>query len=82
MSCNECKYWVDGGHFGTCKRYPTATSKAPSDWCGEFYSKENFAKYKSSGQQNAFIPAVTSEELGEVMNQVEKRRGRPPKGEE
>jgi hypothetical protein len=74
MSCNECKYWVDGGHFGTCKRYPTATSKAPSDWCGEFNAKVSPAA--------PFIPAVTSEELGEVMNQVEKRRGRPPKGEE
>jgi hypothetical protein len=69
MSCNECKYWVDGGHFGTCKRYPTATSKAPSDWCGEFSDKAVKG-----------LPPI-EEVLGDFP-EIKRKPGRPPKGEE
>jgi hypothetical protein len=29
-------------HIGVCKRFPTALSKNPSDWCGEYRDQRLF----------------------------------------
>lgn len=71
MKCIECKYWQDQGYMGTCKRYPETQTKAAQDWCGEYVAKTVLT-----------LPVVTPEELAEAATSVEKRRGRPPKGEE
>lgn len=40
-SCGGCYFYDAVGKYspvarGTCRRYPPAAAKAPSDWCGEF----------------------------------------------
>ena len=40
-SCSGCSYYDGVGKYnavarGTCRRFPTAVGKQPSDWCGEF----------------------------------------------
>jgi len=70
MKCIECKYWIDQGYMGSCKRYPVTETKAAQDWCGEFVAKVILN-----------LPVVTPEELAEAAKDVEKRRGRPPKAE-
>lgn len=57
--------------MGSCKRYPMPQTKAAQDWCGEYVAKTVLT-----------LPVVTPEELAEAATSVEKRRGRPPKGEE
>ena len=35
-SCISCKFFITGGQLGSCRRFPQALNKAPSDWCGEY----------------------------------------------
>lgn len=51
MNCKDCKFWKSYGSFGECHRKsPDRLSNTisvwpatkPSDWCGEFQSKEPY----------------------------------------
>ncbi len=70
MKCNECKYWIDQGYMGSCKRYPVTETKAAQDWCGEYVAKTVLT-----------LPVITTEELVEAFPTIRKKPGRPPKEE-
>jgi hypothetical protein len=36
-SCISCKFFITGGQLGSCHRYPQSLTKAPSEWCGEYF---------------------------------------------
>jgi len=38
-SCGECKFFVDVGHIGECRRYPKIEQKFSLHYCGEFLIK-------------------------------------------
>lgn len=69
MKCIECKYWMDQGYMGSCKRFPVTETKAAQDWCGEYVAKVVLT-----------LPVVSPQELVAAAKE-EKRRGRPPKEE-
>jgi hypothetical protein len=78
MTCETCFYWYHDNHFGSCKRYPKVEVKNKNDWCGEFKEKLAVVSFPAYGESGEFLPAITSEEVGEMIK-TEKKRGRPAK---
>ena len=76
MTCETCFYWYHDNHFGSCKRFPKVEVKNKNDWCGEFKEKSIAVSFPVYGEGNKFLPAITSEEVGEMMKP---KRGRPAK---
>jgi len=76
MNCKDCKFYTHDGHYGSCKRYPKVEVKNKNDWCGEFKEKSVVVSFPVYGEGNEFLPAITSEEVGEMMKP---KRGRPAK---
>lgn len=35
-TCGNCKFFVDVGHIGECRRYPKTEQKFSLHYCGEF----------------------------------------------
>jgi len=78
MNCKDCKFYMHDGHYGSCKRYPRVEVKSANDWCGEFRHMTVVLPVYSEEDLKAFVPAITSEEVGEMIK-TEKKRGRPAK---
>jgi hypothetical protein len=42
-TCGQCECFIQlgkpGGHYGTCRRFPTPQDKHEDDWCAEFRKK-------------------------------------------
>lgn len=76
MNCKDCKYYQHDGHYGSCKRYPKTEVKSGGDWCGEFKQAPVALPVLAEEQVKDFVPATTSEEVGEILT---KKRGRPAK---
>lgn len=38
-TCGVCKYYVDMGHIGECRRYPKSEQKFNLHYCGEFIAR-------------------------------------------
>jgi hypothetical protein len=79
MNCKDCKYYQHDGHYGTCKRFPKVETKSNNDWCGEFKQLSIQLPVYTEDDLKASIPAITSEEVGEMMKP---KRGRPSKEKE
>jgi hypothetical protein len=77
MNCKDCKYYQHDGHYGSCKRFPKVEVKSSSDWCGEFAKLSTIPLPVYSVEDlKGSLPAITSEEVGEMMKP---KRGRPAK---
>jgi hypothetical protein len=50
--------------------------KSGNDWCGEFIEKINAVSLPVYAEDIGFIPAITVDEVGEMMKP---KRGRPAK---
>ena len=68
-TCNSCKFFINSGFMGVCKRYPDQKNKHETEWCGEFV----FAK---SAQVVDFIVESLVQEPAPV---TPKKQGRPRK---
>ena len=75
MNCKDCKFYTHDGHYGSCKRYPKVEVKSGGDWCGEFQENTTKIIARAYGEIE-FIPAITVDEVGEMMKP---KRGRPAK---
>jgi hypothetical protein len=38
-TCGECKFFVDVGHIGECRRFPKTEQKFSLHYCGEFVTR-------------------------------------------
>jgi hypothetical protein len=79
MNCKDCKFYQHDGHYGSCKRYPKVEVKSGGDWCGEFKQMTVVLPVLSPEEVKDFDPAVTRDEVGEIIT---KKRGRPAKEKE
>ena len=76
MNCKDCKFYMHDGHYGSCKRYPKVEVKSANDWCGEYIEKHIPITVPPYMDKENFIPAITVDEVGEMMKP---KRGRPAK---
>ena len=76
MNCKDCKFYTHDGHYGSCKRYPKVEVKSSNDWCGEFKQMMMTLPVVAEEDLKHFVPAITSDEVGEMMKP---KRGRPAK---
>ena len=65
-TCGNCKFFVDVGHIGECRRYPKTEQKFSLHYCGEFITRH-------ISTQIVEIPAAIELEI--------RKRGRPAKAD-
>lgn len=68
-TCNSCKFFINSGFMGVCKRYPDQKNKHETEWCGEFV----FAK---SAQ---VVDSIVESLVQEPIPVAPKKQGRPRK---
>lgn len=65
-TCGNCKFFVDVGHIGECRRYPKTEQKFSLHYCGEFSALP------------VILPIIDIPE--EIVIEA-KKRGRPAKAD-
>ena len=68
-TCNSCKFFINSGFMGVCKRYPDQKNKHETEWCGEFVFK------KSAQVVESMVISLVQESTPETP----KKQGRPRK---
>ena len=68
-TCNSCKFFINSGFMGVCKRYPDQKNKHETELCGEFI----FAK---SAQ---VVDSIVESLVQEPAPVTPKKQGRPRK---
>jgi hypothetical protein len=68
-TCNSCKFFINSGFMGVCKRYPDTRNKHETEWCGEFV-------FKKSAQ---VVESIVESLVKEPAPETPKKQGRPRK---
>jgi hypothetical protein len=74
-NCSSCLFFTEGGHIGTCKRYPNSVIKSPNEWCGEY---KLFARKPIIDPIPVVVPDIEIKFVEPTkVEEPTKKRGRP-----
>lgn len=66
LTCEGCKFFLENGVFGICRRYPAYESRHANNWCGE----------------HSPLPKLEKPPVEPIKQEIEpKKRGRPARSQ-